>query len=94
MAEMAGSNTCLTDRQYQVVCLVACGLTNAEIACRLGIRPRTVKDHLKAVSHRLGTQCRLDMALVAIVRGWVTQAEVANALEPRVRWVAEVNRCL
>jgi DNA-binding NarL/FixJ family response regulator len=94
MAEMTGSSTCLSDRQFQVVRLAACGLTNAEIGSRLGIRPVTVRKHLKVSARKLGTQCRLDMALLAIIRGWVTCADVAEALEPRVSRVAEANRCL
>ena len=88
------ATTGLTDRQYQVTCLVACGFTNAEIACRLGIRPRTVKDHLKAVSQRLGTQCRVDVAQVPVAWGWVTPAQVKAVLEPRLKRVAEANLCL
>jgi DNA-binding NarL/FixJ family response regulator len=39
----------LTFRQQQLVCLVAKGLTNKEIASRLNISEHTVKNHLRRI---------------------------------------------
>jgi DNA-binding CsgD family transcriptional regulator len=48
----------LSDRELQVVRLVAAGLSNNEIGDRLYISPRTVTTHLQHVYHRLGLASR------------------------------------
>jgi DNA-binding NarL/FixJ family response regulator len=82
----------LTPRQLEVAKLVACTLTNREIACRLGVEARTIKDHVFNISHRLGTKGRVQIALIAVARGWVSPAEVAAVLWPRLAISAAANR--
>jgi DNA-binding CsgD family transcriptional regulator len=48
----------LTDRQVDVLRLVAEGLSNAEIAARLSLSPRTVDHHVSAVLAKLGVASR------------------------------------
>src|SRR5262249_34853238 len=48
----------LTPREREVLRLVATGLTNAQVAERLTITPRTVNAHLTAVYSKLGVQSR------------------------------------
>ena len=48
----------LTDRQRQVVELIATGLSNEEIADRLGISPRTAKAHCDVLRQKLGVARR------------------------------------
>src|ERR687887_302451 len=48
----------LTDRQRQVVELIAQGLSNEEIANQLGITPRTVKAHSDVLRQKLGVSRR------------------------------------
>ncbi|KXZ60603.1 Oxygen regulatory protein NreC [Microbacterium laevaniformans] len=50
--------TRLSRRQREVVALVADGVTNAAIADRLGISPRSVDAHLNAASGLLGIPAR------------------------------------
>ena len=50
----------LTARQAEVLSLVAGGLTNAEIADRLVLSPRTVEHHVAAVLMKLGAATRRD----------------------------------
>ena len=68
----------LTPRQQQVLRLVAEGLTNQQIARRLGLSPHTVKKHLELIARRLGTANR-----AAASTRWMTGAmhEVPLALE-------------
>ena len=52
----------LTARQLEVLALVADGLTNAEIAERLVVSPRTAEHHVAAVLTKLGASSRRDAA--------------------------------
>lgn len=53
----------LTPRESQVFKLVEEGLTNGEIASELGIRPGTVKIHLKHLYEKTGVRGRYHLAL-------------------------------
>lgn len=53
----------LTDREQQVLELVERGLKNKEIALDLGIRPGTVKIHLKHIFEKTGVHGRYGLAL-------------------------------
>jgi ATP/maltotriose-dependent transcriptional regulator MalT len=48
----------LTERQLEVIRLLAQGLTNAEIAARLVLSVRTVDNHVRAVLDKLGSPTR------------------------------------
>jgi predicted ATPase/DNA-binding CsgD family transcriptional regulator len=52
----------LTPRQLEVLALVSEGLTNAEIASRLVVSPRTAEHHVAAVMTKLGAASRRDAA--------------------------------
>ncbi len=52
----------LTARQLEVLRLVADGCTNAEIATRLVVSPRTAEHHVAAVLAKLGASTRRDAA--------------------------------
>lgn len=53
----------LTPREQQVLHLVEQGLRNKEIASELGIRPGTVKIHLKHIFEKSGVRGRYGLAL-------------------------------
>jgi DNA-binding NarL/FixJ family response regulator len=67
----------LTDREKEVLRLVALGLANKEIATRLGIGSGTVKTHVSNLLSKLGMQSRTQAALYAVRIGLVTADEVA-----------------
>jgi len=52
----------LTRRERQITELIAEGLTNKELAQRLGITVHTAKSHLHSVLHKLGLRTRLQIA--------------------------------
>ncbi|WP_050375156.1 response regulator [Streptomyces acidiscabies] len=61
----------LTDRELEVVRLVALGRTNAEIATELFVSLSTVKTHLSSVQVKLGTRNRVEIAAWAWQHGQV-----------------------
>jgi ATP/maltotriose-dependent transcriptional regulator MalT len=48
----------ITDRQREVVELIAAGLSNDEVGERLGISPRTAKAHCDVLRQKLGVSRR------------------------------------
>lgn len=55
----------LTEREVEVLRLIAQGLTDAEAAERLFISPRTVGQHLRSVYNKLGVSSRTAAAIAA-----------------------------
>ena len=62
----------LTQREIQVLELLAEGLPNKAIAARLGISDQTVKFHVSAISGKLGAANRTDAVRRAVRRGLIT----------------------
>jgi ATP/maltotriose-dependent transcriptional regulator MalT len=48
----------ITDRQREVVVLIAAGCSNDEVGARLGISPRTAKAHCDVLRQKLGVARR------------------------------------
>lgn len=61
----------LTEREYEVLRLVAGGATNREIAEQLFVSEGTVKNHVSNILSRLGLRDRLQAALFAHKHGLV-----------------------
>jgi HD-GYP domain-containing protein (c-di-GMP phosphodiesterase class II) len=61
----------LTDRQVDVLRLLAAGLSNREIAERLVISPRTAERHVQDVYVKIGLSTRAGAALYAMEHGLV-----------------------
>ena len=61
----------LTDREQEVLELVADGLTNKEIAGRLGLAAATVKNHVHNILRKLGVTRRADAVRRAYLGGLV-----------------------
>jgi len=59
----------LTNREREVLQLASEGHTNAEIATRLFISPRTVETHRANVMHKLGLRSQIDLVRYALQRG-------------------------
>ena len=60
---------CLTDREREVIELLARGLTNKDIAEALVISDNTVKRHLKAIFEKLDVHTRAAAVARAVVAG-------------------------
>jgi DNA-binding NarL/FixJ family response regulator len=69
----------LTDREREMVALVAHGLSNEDIAGRLFLSPLTVKTHVNRAMSKLGTRDRAQLVVLAYQTGLVR----AGDPEPR-----------
>ena len=59
-------------REHQVLTLAAEGLTNKEIAYRLGISERTVQFHINSIFNKTTTSSRTEAVALALRSGWIT----------------------
>lgn len=61
----------LSERELQVVGLVAEGLSNKEISSRLALSDKTVKNHISHILAKMGLTARTQVAVYAIRAGFV-----------------------
>ena len=61
----------LTDREREILSLVAAGMTNDEIAARLVLSPATAKTHVNRAMVKLGARDRAQLAVIAYSSGLV-----------------------
>ncbi len=69
----------LTDREAEILMLLARGKANKQIASSLYISEKTVKAHVSAILVKLGVQSRTQAALHAIRTGLVSIDELGEA---------------
>jgi len=62
----------LTEREHEILALVAAGLSNDEIAARLVISPATAKTHVSRVMMKLDARDRAQLVVIAYESGLVT----------------------
>jgi DNA-binding NarL/FixJ family response regulator len=67
----------LTNREREIIQLIAEGLKNKEIAMRLSISPATVRHHLSAIFAKLEVPGRLKLMVFAYQQG------LANPVGPQ-----------
>ncbi len=70
-------NTELSERELELLKLLATGLSNKEIAAQLFLSINTVKVHLRNIFTKLGVQNRMEATLIAIQRGYVSVPSTA-----------------
>jgi len=58
-------------REHEVLTLAAEGLTNKEIAYRLGISERTVQFHINSIFNKTATNSRTEAVALALRNGWI-----------------------
>jgi DNA-binding NarL/FixJ family response regulator len=70
--EMRPIRSPLTNREWEVVGILAERRSNADIAAELAVSPATIRSHMKSIRRKLGVQSREDAVEVAeqLRRGW------------------------
>jgi PAS domain S-box-containing protein len=68
-----GATSRLTPRQFEVLCLLADGLSTKDIAARLGIAVETARNHIRRLLRALGVHSRLEAVAEARRQGFVRQ---------------------
>jgi DNA-binding NarL/FixJ family response regulator len=68
----------LTDRELQVLKMVADGRSNKETALALRISDQTVKNHISHIFSKLNVNDRTSAVLMAIDRGWLRQSDIRH----------------
>ncbi len=64
-----------SDRELQVIQLVAAGHSNDEIGARLGLTEKSVESHLRRLFSRYGVLTRTELTTLAIRQGWISLGE-------------------
>jgi DNA-binding NarL/FixJ family response regulator len=69
-----GSGSSLTEREAEVLRLIASGYSNKEIAGRLSLSVKTVEAHKANAMRKLGLRGRIDIVKYAVLQGWLENA--------------------
>ena len=67
------SKVVLSDREREVIRLIAQGFTNKEIAIRLDISPKTVETYKSRSMAKLDLRGRTDLVRFVISQGWLNE---------------------
>jgi DNA-binding NarL/FixJ family response regulator len=78
----AAAAAALSDREREVLGLVAEGLMDKQIASRFGISENTVKNHLKNIRQKLGALNRVQACLIALEQGMIDRQQKPNPNAP------------
>ena len=71
----------LSEREAEVLVLVARGLSNEQIAEALHIAPSTVKRHLANVYEKVGVSSRSEAVRMALMEQWIGIGEITEAAD-------------
>jgi len=71
----------ITNRQREVIVLIAAGCSNDEVSERLGISPRTVKAHCDVLRQKLGVRRRRQLPIA--YRTLTGDDPLGQGLDPR-----------
>jgi DNA-binding NarL/FixJ family response regulator len=71
---LAAKQRGITDRETEVLRLVARGYSNKEIAAKLGVSTKTIEVHKANAMRKLGLKGRIELLRFALLRGWLREA--------------------
>jgi DNA-binding NarL/FixJ family response regulator len=68
----------LSDREVEVLMLLAKGCTNKHIAAHLNISDRTVQGHIAHIFNKMNVSNRTEAVMRAVALGWIPQQILSN----------------
>jgi DNA-binding NarL/FixJ family response regulator len=73
-SKRAASGVTLTERETQVLRLIASGYSNKEIAAQMALSVKTVETHKANAMRKLDLKGRIDIVKYAVLQGWLQNA--------------------
>jgi DNA-binding NarL/FixJ family response regulator len=70
--KVPGTGISLSDRETEVLRLIAAGYSNKEIAAQLDLSVKTVEVHKANAIRKLGLKGRIDIVKYAVLQGWLS----------------------
>ena len=70
----SGASGTISEREAEVLRLIACGYSNKEIASQLDLSVKTVEAHKANAMRKLDLSGRIDIVKYAILQGWLRDA--------------------
>jgi len=74
------ANAQLSDREKEVLSLIAWGCSNKEAADKLDVSVKTVETYRVRIAEKLGLRSRTDLVKYALRQGWLNDAEAPGPL--------------
>lgn len=71
IADASGAPRAPSERELEVIGLVARGFSNDEVGARLEIAEKSVESHLRRLFARYGVMTRTELSLLAAREGWI-----------------------
>lgn len=71
LARGAAPNAKLSDREAEVLRLIAWGYVNKEVAARLSLSIKTVEAHKASAMRKMDMKSRVDIVRYALLQGWL-----------------------
>ena len=71
----------LSERETEIVVLVARGLPNSRIAAELDVSEATVKRHLANVYQKIGVRSRSEAVRMALMEQWIGLGEITSSAD-------------